>query len=514
MAFDIYAEGGTDMLLSRAKLLEIMDSLGTSLPEELRHVRRAEPAVEQSEAHAYLGRSTSSSDNWRETVAAGPSHANEHWKPSAGSTEFEAEWARLPPAITALPSFFKIKQLVMRNSSGRSTFQRSLAVLANGIDHCFKSRPAFRHILLDLDNESQEALFDSVEYAGLLPPQPDLVTLSEALWESHFGIPRDLAWYTAPAESPCGVTSCISTRFAPPMPMVLGLARFAIDSPSDVVHCAVVGTKRPLSMVGPGAGLLYAVVQGTLLLVSWPGTDRNFDTWYRLSRSILTNQLDHLDELEDPRINMLRTGDVVYLSAGTINLMIAFTHVCMTSRQVLNPTTKEVSCVIRCCNRLMDACVDKQNLGYSPFDDMEVERMDANMLMWSALFTHLGTHSLHKESDSRLAFYTSTRGSLSLPKPISKAMQVFARGLTQIDQKISRYRTLVEATDNKRSDHGPGCQCSHSRPLQTLNAVARLSSAADEDQATASPPKDSMTDLLRLCARPATSTKGKERAPT
>ncbi|KAI3477697.1 hypothetical protein L1887_60516 [Cichorium endivia] len=194
------------MLLSRAKLLEIMDSLGTSLPEELRHVRRAEPAVEQSEDHACLGRSTSSSDNWRETVAAGPSHANEHWKPSAGSTEFEAEWARLPPAITALPSFFKIKQLVMRNSSGRSTFQRSLAVLANGIDHCFKSFPAFRHILLDLDNESQEALFDSVEYAGLLPPQPDLVTLSEALWESHFGIPRDLVWYTAPAESPCGVT--------------------------------------------------------------------------------------------------------------------------------------------------------------------------------------------------------------------------------------------------------------------------------------------------------------------
>ena len=465
MAFDVYAEGGTDMLLSRTKLLEILDNLGDNLPSNLKHIRRDQQAQEPSRPR--LGRDSAAVDKWKESIEAGPSHANEHWTQGVGSTEFEADWANLPPAITALPSLLKIKQLVMRNSTDKNKFRRSLPVLANGIDHCFMSRPIFRQILFDLDSEcTEDAMFDPVERTGLLPPHPDPLTLTEALWESQFGVPRNLAWYSAPAESPAGVAGCRSVRFSPPNPTRLGLSRISIDSPTDIVHCAVAGTKRSLSLVGPASGLLYAVVQGSLLLVTWPGTDKNFDTWYRLSRSVQNNQFDHLDDLEDPAINVIRTGDVVYLPAGTVNIMVVLTHVSLVSRQMLNPTSKELDIVIRCCNRLMDTYVEQQSKGYSPFDEMEVERMDANLVLWTSLAKELG----NKRASSVHASFP--RAPSKNIKPNGATLQAFVRGLREIDKKIERYRALVHE-EAKR--HALTCTCSHNRPFETLDAVAKLS---------------------------------------
>ncbi|SPO27056.1 uncharacterized protein UTRI_10518_B [Ustilago trichophora] len=514
MAFDAYAEGGTDMLMSRAKLLEILDNLGASLPVDLKHIRREEQS--QSEpSRPPLGHDTSHIDKWREAVEPGPSHANEHWSPSAGSTDFEAEWARLPPAITALPSFFKVKQLVMRNTTEKTKFRRSLPVLINGIDYCFLTRPTFRQILLDLDGENQGAEPDHAESVGLLPTPPDPLTLTEALWECHFGVPRHMVWYSALAEFPAGVASCRSIRFAPPNPGRLGLSRIAVDSPTDVVHCAVEGTKRPLSLVGPASGLLYAVTQGSLLVISWPSTVHNFDAWYRLSRSIQTNQFDHLDELEDPNINLLRTGDAVYLPAGTTNVMVALTHVSLTSRQILNPTSKELGAIARCCNRLMDIYVDQQNVGYSPFDEMEVARMDANVVLWTALIKHLSTGKLGK--NKRPSYRSSARTPLQNLKPHTPALQEFVRGLRQIDERIEQYRKLVHesAKDCDGDEKGCSCGCSHSRPFETLNALAKLSTSADSGGSSAMTiPIESAPGSIRQFVRSGITIKGKDRAPS
>ena len=512
MSFDGYAEGGNDMLLQRAKLLEILNDLGDSLPADFKHVRREEQLKAKQQPRPRLGSDAAAIDQGGNDAKAGPSHANEHGTQRAGSTEFEAEWARLPTAITALPSFCKIKELVLRNSTTNTSFRRSLHVLANGIDHCFLSRPTFRQILLDLDGENQEAMPDVAENVGLLPAHPDPLTLTEALWESHFGVPRHLTWYSALAEFPAGVASCISVRFAPPNPGHLGLSRLSVDSPTDAVHCAVAGTKRPLSLVGPASGLLYAITQGSLLLISWPSTEHNFEAWFRLSRGIHTSQFDHLEELEDPFVNVLRTGDAVYLPAGTTNVMVAITHVALISRQMLNPTPRELGTIVRCCNRLMDIYVDQQSTGYSPFDEMEVERMDANVLLWTALIKHLNASKLGKLR--RPAASLSTKGSLQNVKPNGAAWQAFVRDLRQIDEKIQRYRKLVQ--DSAKSPHDKqtcGCGCSHNRPFETLNALAKLSTASEDGETVTSIPVESAPGRLRQFVRSGIMIKGKDRAP-
>ncbi|SNX85489.1 uncharacterized protein MEPE_04198 [Melanopsichium pennsylvanicum] len=517
MAFDVYAEGGSDMLMARARLLEILENLGDNLPADLKHLRRDELNEEKGRQH--VGRDKAASDKWREEIEAGPgpSHANVHWAPTAGSTEFESEWACLPPAITALPSFFRIKELVMRNSREKASFRRSLPVLANGIDHCFLSRPTFSQVLLDLEGENREAMPDNAENAGLLPLPPDPLTLTEALWESHFGVPRNLTWYSAVCEFPAGVASCASVHFSPPVPARLGLSRLSVDSPTNVVHCALAGTKRPLSLVGPASGLLYAVTQGSLLLISWPCTDHNFDAWHRLSRSLQTNQFNHLDDFENPTINVLRTGDAVYLAAGTTNIMVALSHVSLTSRQILNPHSKELANIVRCCNRLMDILVDQQGIGYSPFDEMEVERMDANVTTWGALVKHL---SAGKQLKNVKPIRTSSaKVPLKNIKPNQPALQDFLRGLRSIDEKISIYRTMVQGAAESAHDKKE-CTCTHNRPYETLNALAKLSTSAQTSEKTAESDASPLGDFfeathsLNQYLRSVITIKGKNRAPS
>ncbi|CDU26011.1 uncharacterized protein SPSC_06182 [Sporisorium scitamineum] len=516
VAFDMYAEGATDMLPSRARLLEILDSLGDALPPKLKHIRREEAKLQPPKAKP--SRDTAANDEvWKDVVEAGPSQISEHKPQATETTEFEAEWARLPLAITALPSYAKVRQLVMRNSTGKTSFRLSLPVLFNGIDHCFLSRPAFRQVLLDLDADCQDVFPEPAEDVGLLPSHADPLELTEALWESQFGVPRRLKWFSALAELDDGVMSCSSLRFAPPNPARFGLSRISADSPIDVVHCAVAGTKRPLCFVGPTCGILYAVVQGSLLLISWPSTKHNFDAWHRMSRSVETNQCDHLDELQDPHINVLRTGDAVYLAVGTTNIMVALSHVALTSRQILNPTAKELSAIVRCSSRLMDSYIQQQSDGYSPFDEMEVERLDLNVDLWMALAKGLSTVNTKRKPgsvDKKLPRLASIKGS-----PSERTLHDFRQGLQQVVKKIEQYRALVtEAAAKNAHGEGDTGDCPRNRPYDTLNALAKLSSSAEAGADATSLLLDEAADSLhhymqsRLSIA-AHSLKGKDRAP-
>lgn len=516
MAFDVYAERGSDMLESRARLAELLDSLGDTLPAELQHVRREEAETEPVSEPGPGAQADAAEEGTEANDAndkAGPSQTNGQHPQPAQCTDFEAEWARLPTALTTLPSFCKIKQLVMRHSTGKASFRLSLPVISNGIDHCYLSRPAFRQVLLDLDGEYGEQIDDPAEDAGLMPPSPNPLTLTEALWESHFGVPRHLKWYSTLAEFEDGVASCIPVHFAPPSAGRLGLSRTSLDSATDVVHCGVAGTKRPVYFVGPTSGLLYTVVQGTVLVFSWPNTDHNFDAWLKWNRKINNRYHHHYDDLEDPHINLLRTGDTVYLAAGTTNLMVAFSHVAMTSRQVLNPTSRELSTIVRCCHRLLDSYIEQQSIGYSPFDEIEVKRMDANLITWTALAVHLTTG---KSSTAARQLGPPYKAASKFPtkkiKPNERALQDFLRNLRQVNKKIERYRHMVsEATKNTKVTSGSGCP--HNRPFDTLNALARLSSSADAGEAVGSPGSDLDADMLHLHVRSSLSLKGKDRAP-
>ncbi|TKY86190.1 hypothetical protein EX895_005015 [Sporisorium graminicola] len=519
VAFDVYAEGATEMLSSRAKLLEILDSLGDALPPKLKHIRREEANLEQPKAKPCDLDSNVKDESWKDIeVEAGPSLVSEHKPQSTDTTEFETEWAKLPLAITSMPSFGNVRQLVMRNSTGKTSFQLSLPVLYNGIDHCFLSRPAFHQVLLDLDADCQDVFPEPAEDVGLLPSHPDPLALTEALWESHFGVPRHFKWYSALAELDDGVMGCSSLHFSPPNPTRFGLSRISADSPIDVVHCAVACTKRPLCFVGPTCGILYAVVQGTLLLISWPSTKHNFDAWHKMSRSVDTNQYDHLDELQDPHINVLRTGDAVYLAVGTTNVMVALSHVALTSRQILNPTAKELSTIVRCSNRLMDSYIEQQSKGYSPFDEMEVERMGVNVALWMALANGLSTVQVKMKQGSinkKLPKVATTKGRLS-----ARTLQDFRQGLQGVERKIQRYRASVnEAAANAgRGKRGSG-DCPRNRPYDTLNALARCASSvelgADATSLLLDEAADSLHHYLRSGLSIAShSLKGKDRAPS
>lgn len=508
MAFDAYAEGASDLLRSRAKLREIIDTLGDNLPVELQYIRREK--LDASHTLSRLGRDSAAGNKRRDAVEAGPSHSSKSLTQKEVPSAFEAEWARLPAAIAALPSFVKIKQLVSRNSKDRASFQHAMRVLHNGIDHCFMTRPAFGHVLEDLDWDSQTAIDGLIEDAGLLPLPVDPLSLTEALWESNFGVPRNLEWYSALAQSPDGVSSCTSVRFAPLKPNRFGLSRFSMESPTDVVHCAVGGTKRRLQLVGPATGLLCAVVQGSLLLIVWPSTKNNFDICYWLSCSLDTDVYDHLDELEEPRINVLRTGDTVYLPAGTSNIMVALTNVCLTSRQILNPVSKELKDIERCCNHLMDTYIDQQSAGYSPFDEMEVEKMDAILKLWSTVTELLSGPELSNvlnPNERASAHRTQT----SLGRPV----QTFAHGLREIADKIERYRNLVyeavKGHQNKEADCSP-----RNRPFMTLYALANLYLRGTEwceavaDSHSSKVTREGMYHSLRTNFTP----KGKGRVPS
>ncbi|SJX62549.1 uncharacterized protein SRS1_13396 [Sporisorium reilianum f. sp. reilianum] len=521
VAFDVYAEGATDMLPSRAKLLEILDSLGDALPPKLKHIRREEAKSEPPKPKPKPRRDSKASvESWKDIdVEAGPSHVSEHTMHAADTTEFEAEWARLPLAITALPSYAKVRQLVMRNTTGKTSFRLSLPVLFNGIDHCYLSRPAFRQVLLDLDADCQDAFPEPAEDVGLLPSHANPLALTEALWESHFGVPRHLRWYSALAEMDDGVASCTSLPFSPPNPARFGLSRISADSPVDVVHCAVAGTKRPLCFVGPTCGILYSVVQGTVLLISWPGTKHNFDAWHKMTRNVETNQYDHFDELEDPHINVIRTGDAVYLGVGTLNVMVALSHVALTSRQILNPTAKELSTIVRCSSRLMDSYIEQQSNGYSPFDEMEVERMDINVTTWMALAKGLSSVKMGRKpgsTDKKMSRLASNKG-----RPSERALQDFRQGLEEVVKKIEQYRALVNeaAAKNAHGKGGSGGDCPHNRPYDTLNELARVSSSAGAGADATSVLLDEAADSLHHYVRSGLSIashslKGKDRAPS
>ncbi|KIS69628.1 uncharacterized protein UMAG_02163 [Mycosarcoma maydis] len=510
MTFDIFARGGCDMASPRARFADIINNLGDALPAELNDAHREDTQPEPPQPRLGLDPSPVNKVS-RATDEAGPRHDIGHHAQLVEKTEFETKWDRLPTALAALPSFCNIKQLVLRNSTGQTSFRLSLCVLSNGIDQCYLSRPTFRQVLLDLDGESGERIDDPAEDAHLLPRSADALTLTEALWESHFGVPRHLRWYSAQAEFEDGVASCISSRFAPPNPGHLGLSCTSIDSPVDVAHCAVAGTKRPLYFVGPTCGLLYIVVQGSLLVVSWPSTSHNFDTLLNWNSKFSNAHDYHYDDLEEPHVNLLRTGDTVYLAAGTINLMVALSHVALTSRQVLNPTSEELNTIVRCCHRLMDSYIEQQKAGFSPFDEFGVQLMDTNLAMWTAFASHFATDKPAAASEGSPHKVTSTPAKKI--KSNQRAMHEFLCDLRKVKTKIERYRMMVSETSNSPSNMNiSGSPCF--RPLETLNALAVLSSSAEAGEAAGSTGSNKDADTLHGHLWSELTLKSKDCAPS
>lgn len=507
MSYVFGDETNANMLEPRNKLRELLQNLGDALPAHLQHVRREEADAEEQPRPSRRPDASANGDP-REESEAGPSHNHEHPSETPASTDFEAEWARLPSAITGLPSFIKIKDLVMRKSTGHSSFQRSLPVLPNGIDYLFMTRPGFRQILNDLDDDAIDMQFEyePIQHAGLMPSRAGPLSLTEALWESQFGVPRTHAWYSGAAESFIGVDSCVPLQFSPPNPSRLGLSQLAIDAPGNTVHCAVAGTKRDIVMSGPTSGLLYAVVQGSLLIISWPNSEKNFDTWHRFSRAVHNNnQLNLLDDLEGPAINILETGDVVYLPTATTTLFVSLTHVCLTSRTIMNPTSKELDVIVRCCKRMMDTYIQQQRLGYSPYDEMGVETIGAMVESWSSFLERGGTGKGGKKKKA------ANQLDLLNPQLRKAGFNKFIRGLEEIDGQIQQYRKMVN--DSTGAHHQKNCDCHYDRPFETLEDLAELAisngAAGTPEVAHVTLSIDSLTPHVSSQRR----LKGKQRAP-
>ncbi|KAF6767611.1 hypothetical protein PSEUBRA_006070 [Kalmanozyma brasiliensis GHG001] len=173
-------------------------------------------------------------------------------------------------------------------------------------------------------------------------------------------------------------------NFRPSDPERFGLTTNCVDVGPDFVHCALAATKRPPIQMFPPVGLLYTVVQGSLLLISWPHTEHNFEAWLKAIRTReQIDEWDVLDELENPRINMLSTGDSVYLAAGTIDVMMALSHVALTSRTIFNPASQELKCISRTCHRLIDAFIERQRIAFSPSDFREAKGMSTSFVLWT-----------------------------------------------------------------------------------------------------------------------------------
>lgn len=360
--------------------------------------------------------------------SAGPSHCDKDKR-----TDFEVEWARLPSAITALPSSCKIKELVMRNAVGKSSFKQSLPVETNGIDRCFASRPSFRHVISDLANHpTGNPMLQLPEDPSSSPHSAHPLTFAEAMWEGHFGVPRHLTWYSAAASSPDGVDSCSPRRFQPSDPTRLGLTIDCTEYGPDFVDCALAATRRPPILLTPPAGLLYTVVQGSLLLVSWPYTEHNFEAWWQASRT-KGQKLgwDLMDKLEEPKINLLRTGDTAYLPAGTIDVMMAFSHVAVTNRTILNPAPAELQSTIQICHRLVESFIDHQeNTAFSPCDFRTAQGINKMFSFWTKL---------------AMTWILDREGSGNWPAGTYRQdMRMFCRGMERVWVQLEVYFMLAK----------------------------------------------------------------------
>lgn len=373
-----------------------------------------------------------SNEGRQEDVRAGSSKGKQHAAQPDHSTRFEAEWARLPPAITNLPSSIKIKELVLRNMVGPESFRKSLPVEANGLDLCFASRPTFHEVIFDIEHDpgADEITVPADRPRGSRQSQKSSA-FSESMWEGHFGVPRHLTWYSASALFADGVNSCSPLIFKPSDPSRLGLAQIWVSGAPDVVHCALAGTKRPPVCIPPPVGLLYTVVQGSLLLISWPCTEHNFQAWIKSSHAKGKKVIgwDVIDELQDPKVNMLGTGDSVYLASGTANVMVALSHVAMTSRMIWNPTAIELETISRCCHRLIDTYIAQQKKERSSSSSYSsLPLLETNLTVWTRLvkqWTH-GKAGKNNETGTPL-----------------QALLDFRQDIHQVRMKIQHYRKLV-----------------------------------------------------------------------
>ncbi|KAJ1577026.1 hypothetical protein NDA12_005600 [Ustilago hordei] len=510
MSFDVFSEGGNNTRQSHTQMKRILEELADNFSAELKHIR-------QEEVHSCEPHHQHVSPVIQESKAAGEassSQVNNTWKWTPGSTEFEAEWARLPSAITSLPSLVKIKELVLRNSTGKASFQRSLIVLPNGIDRCFLTRPTFRHVLKDLYTIGDDQLSDSFEHREMFQPNADIISFTETLWETHFSVPRNLFWYAARAPRSEIVAKCTQVQMGMRTAGQLGLSILAEEFPVNVVHCALAGTRRSLTFVGPSSGLLYMVVQGSLLLISWPYSERNFDTWHRLSCNDDDSQSAYLDVLEQPYINMLRDGDAAYLGAGTTHLMLALSHVSLISREILNPAPDELNTVMTCCNRLLDRFIEQQKDDHSPCDDLGVTRMQNNKKCWDKLATHVrGRKALIEGTPADEPPNYSPFEEIDEFGPLLKA---FKGGMKKLGKKIHQYCTLVDATSSPTAKcDTEGSYVVHDRARDTLFHLIKLTLLEEDGGGTSG---NSACIPLAEESHPRrvrkTTQKGKQRVPS
>ncbi|KAJ1023527.1 hypothetical protein NDA16_003144 [Ustilago loliicola] len=284
----------------------------------------------------------------------------------------------------------------------------------------------------------------------------------------------------------------------------LGLSPVSRDSASHVIHCGVAGAKTPLIFVGPAVGLLYAVVQGTLLLLSWPGTERNFDVWYRVSRGIPLDTPNIFFCLKEPHINVLRTGDAFHLPAGTVTFMMALSHVGMVSREILNPDPTEINNIVNLSNRMMDFFIAQQNIRYSGLDHVEVQRIENNKAFWDQI-----VGEIRKRKVPRQEHQPDEHTVENVRKDIQEVgltLKVLTRGMQKVGKKIRRYYKMVEA--GRPRARPEGCSCPRGRQDETRDAVGGVVSTAGGSSASSSSDSDhSSSDHLSKCVK--STNKGK-----
>lgn len=468
------------MSVSRARLAQIWQAFGDQVRVDQRQPRQQETPPQRLPV---LDPDTQAINKWKAEIETDSSDEDEckPWRWTPGSTDFEADWARLPSAITSVRYSKLIKDQVVTNSVGKSTFQRSLTVLRNGIDRLYIARPTTLQLLQHLYEGAKESQEDVVfVHGGLFQSHVNVVSLCKALWEFGSAVPRDLDWYSflPTSTEQEAFESCHPAEIEMHTRQDLGLSPVSQDSRPDAIYCGVAGAKSPIKLTGPAVGLLYAVIEGTLLLLSWPATDHNYSIWYRINRGLPLPTANFFFCFKDLQINVLRTGDAVHVPAGTITLMMALTHVGMVSREIFNPSPAEIDNIIRLSNFMMDLYLSQRIHSLTHLDHLDVKRIEKSKRRWDEI-----VREVRKGHVPRKFHRPDEHTEENIVKDIQEVrpiLKIFTKGMKKVDKKIKRYNRMAEAAIP--AERPEGCSCPDGGSGESQNAAGGSgTSSSDSD---------------------------------
>ncbi|PWY97617.1 hypothetical protein BCV70DRAFT_149935, partial [Testicularia cyperi] len=300
-------------------------------------------------------------------------------------SDFDRAWLGLPATLTSQPHYVVMQDIVRRCCKDESAFKSSLPVLKNGIDYCYFGRPMFGDLLHDLDEQTYTIKdLDAIQTEGLVPPRASILEFTEALWRAQSGSTRSARWFHVAATSMDGIHGFFS------LPLVLketeykrmNLSRWAEDPGSERCHFAIAGALQMPEPVGPAHGKLLVVVEGEVVLITWPPTPHNLDCWWATINDATPASWKTLCDFQRPSVNYLRAGDAIHLPVGSFHGMIAMTNACLTSRPLLNPTRRDVETMGRVCQFFLNRYINEHKKGYSPYDDLEVINIRNQLSLW------------------------------------------------------------------------------------------------------------------------------------